>query len=63
MAGDANINNKTFTTSSGTDVKQTKMLKGEGKEQADFNSKNETKEYIAPDPPTSGPLGGKAHRG
>lgn len=59
MAGNANIKNETFTTESGTNVRDTKMLKGQAREGTDWNSKNETKEYEAPNPPTSGPLGGR----
>lgn len=62
MPGDQGLINKTYTTESGTDVKKTKQISGQAKEGADWNSKNETKEYVAPDPPTSGPLGGKAVR-
>lgn len=53
-----NINNKTYSTSSGKDVKDTSKLKGEARETADFKSKNETTEYVA-ERGNYGTLGGK----
>lgn len=57
--GPKDVTAATFTTSSGTNVKNTSMLKGEAKRSSVENEKNSTTEYVTPSK-VSGPFGGKA---
>ncbi len=54
-----NARTVTYSTSSGTDVKSTSMLKGEAKKSAVENDKNSTTEWN-PTGRVSGPFGGEA---
>lgn len=52
-----NLRDMVVTTSSGKDVRDTKMLSGEAKDA--LHGKNELKQHTSSDKP-SGPFGGKA---
>ena len=54
-----NLRNATNVINKAKDVKSTSQLTPGAKEGADWNSTNETKEYVVENPPTGGPLGGK----
>lgn len=62
MAGQkSNLRTLEVTTSSGKDVKDTSMLKGEAKPSAAFRETNQTKEYSSGSSGAAGkgPLGGE----
>lgn len=57
-----NLRNMKIDTGTPKDWKTGKQLSGEAKEGADFHSKNETVQYVADNPPTGGPKGGRDAR-